>query len=280
MKQRAQNSSFTSGNVYTDGWYINPDSADTIWWNGMEYSESAFSASVFSGFVETYGEISDLLGYLNFTDNDVYYRKKKVSQSFIRLTFYTSPDPIEQKLLFHSTIFLDASTLYGKYIKQRMFMEENDLFNKKKNGEINLNAAVVFCSANTISGRVDTQMVVTNEYDRTKSSEGFNIYLFAEDANFNFNENGEKTIYMKVEFNHAGIGKTIPMILWPKVNNEYIPLSANNFISSLYIPIQITYFNDRYVYYIPDAKNYMESGNISLILFEPKLDFDPLEGEQ
>jgi hypothetical protein len=85
---------------------------------------------------------------------------------------------------------------------------------------------------------------------------------------------------MKVEFNHAGIGKTIPMILWPKVNNEYIPLSANNFISSLYIPIQITYFNDRYVYYIPDAKNYMENGNISLILFEPKLDFDPLEGEQ
>lgn len=298
MKQRAQNSSFTSGNVYTDGWYINPDSADTIWWNGMEYSESAFSDTVFSDFVNTSGEISDLLGCLNFTDNDVYYRKKKVSQSFLRLTFYNSTDPIEQKLLFHSTIFLDASTLYGKYIKQKMFMEENDLFNKKNNKDLNPNAAVVFCSADTVSARVDTKIVVTNEYDRTKSSEGFNVYLFAEDANFNFDENGEKTIYMKVEFNHAGNGKTIPMIMWPKFywnpnkENEngskggyehtdtYQPLTTNNFIESLYIPIKITYFKDRYVYYIPDAKNYMENGNISLILFEPKLDFDPLEGEQ
>lgn len=297
MKQRAQNSSFTSGNVYTDGWYINPDSADEIWWNGVPSGKTAFTQINFSEFIGNSGETSDLLGVLNFTDNDVYYRKKKVSQSFIRLTFYTSPDPIEQKILFHSTIFLDASTLYGKYIKQRMYMEENDLFNRKKNKDINLNAAVVFCSADTVSARVDTKIVVTNEYDRTKSSEGFNIYLFAEDINFQVNENGEKTIYMKVEFNHAGIGKTIPMILWPKFywdanlknddntkggyryTNEYQPLTMSNFMRALYIPIQITYFNDRYVYYIPDAKNYMEDGNISLVLFEPKLDFDPLEGQ-
>lgn len=297
IKQRKENSSFTSGNVYTDGWYINPDSADTIWWNGVPSGKSAFTQIDFSTFINNSGETSDLLGVLNFTDNDVYYRKKKVSQSFIRLTFYTSPDPIEQKILFHSTIFFDASTLYGKYIKQRMYMEENDLFNKKKNKDINLNAAVVFCSADTVSARVDTKIVVTNEYDRTKSSEGFNIYLFAEDINFQVNENGEKTIYMKVEFNHAGIGKTIPMILWPKFywdanlqnedntkggyryTDEYQPLTISNFMRALYIPIQITYFNDRYVYYIPDAKNYMEDGNISLVLFEPKLDFDPLEGQ-
>lgn len=298
LKQRKQNTSMTSGNVYTDGWFINPDSADTIWWNGMEYPKSNFSKSDFTHFIGASGETSDLLGVLNFTDNDVYYRKKKITQSFLRLTFYNSTDPIEQKLLFHSTIFLDASTLYGKYIKQKMFMEENDLFNKKNNKDLNPNAAVVFCSADTVSARVDTKIVVTNEYDRTKSSEGFNIYLFAEDANFNFDENGEKTIYMKVEFNHAGNGKTIPMIMWPKFywnpnkKNEngtkggyehtdtYQPLTTNNFIESLYIPIKITYFKDRYVYYIPDAKNYMENGNISLILFEPKLDFDPLEGEQ
>jgi hypothetical protein len=267
---RKRDTNLTSGNVYSDGWYINPDSGDTIWWNGMEYSESAFSNTVFSDFIGASGETSDLLGYLNFTDNDVYYRKKKVSQSFVRLTFYTSPDPVEQKLLYYSTIFIDATTLYGKYVKQLLYMEENGLFNPKKNMGVNLNAAAVLCSGGT---RIDTKMVITNEFDRTKSSEGFNLYLFAEDKNFNL-ENGEKTIYMKVEFNHAGNGKTIPMIMWPKdEGGNYVPLTIDNFIESLYIPIKLTYINDRYVYYIPDAyKN--ENGDISLVLFEPKVDYE------
>lgn len=268
---RKRNTPLTSGNVYSDGWYINPDSGDTIWWNGLNCSDSAFSETV-SNFINASGSVSDLLGYLNFVDNDVYYRKKKVSQSFVRLTFYTSKDPIEQKILFHSTIFLDGGGLYRKYIKQRMFMEENDLFNEKKYGKINRNVAVLLCSADTKSSIVDTKLVVTNEYDRTKSSEGFNLYLFAEDHNFNI-ENGRKTIYMKVEFNHAGNGKTIPMIMWPKdKNGKYIALTMNNFIENLYIPINLTYINDRFVYYIPNAfKN--ENGNIELVLFEPKIDY-------
>ena len=244
----------------------------------MDYTESAFSETKFLEFLENSGETSDLLGYLNFTDNDVFYRKKKVSQSFIRLSFFNSTDPIEQKLLYYSTIFLDGTNLYGKYIKQLMFMEENDLFNAKKNKEINLNAAVVFCSSSTVSARVDTQMVVTNEFDKTKSAEGFNLYLFAEDTTFGVDENGEKTIYMKVEFNHAGNGKTIPMIMWPKNGDTYVPLTVNNFIDSLYIPIKLTYIDGKYAYYIEDAYR-NEDGNISLVLFEPKLDFIENEGE-
>ena len=266
---RKRNTNLTSGNVYSDGWYINPDSGDTIWWNGLKSDSSTFPTAKFKNFMKESGLTSDLIGYLNFTDNDIFYKKKKVSQSFVRLSFYNSPDPIEQKLLYYSTIFIDATELYGKYVKQLMYMEENDLFNIKKNPEINLNAAVVFCSGGT---RLDTKMVITNEFDRTKSSEGFNLYLFAEDKNFNL-ENGEKTIYMKVEFNHAGNGKTLPMIMWPKVNGKYVPLTMNNFIENLYIPIKLTYINDRYAYYIPDAyKN--ENGNIDLVLFEPKIDYE------
>ena len=270
---RKRNTNLTSGNVYSDGWYINPDSGDTIWWNGLKSNSSTFPKDAFENFMEKSGLTSDLIGYLNFTDNDIFYKKKKVSQSFVRLSFYNSPDPIEQKLLYYSTIFIDAAELYGKYVKQLMYMEDNDLFNEKKNKDLNLNAAVVFYSGGT---RLDTKMVITNEFDRTKSSEGFNLYLFAEDKNFNL-ENGEKTIYMKVEFNHAGNGKTLPMIMWPKklINGkwEYVPLTTDNFIENLYIPIKLTYINDRYVYYIPDAyKN--ENGNIDLVLFEPKIDYE------
>jgi hypothetical protein len=273
-KLRLQNTPFSSGNVYYDEWYIHPESADTIWWNGVASGESAFTKINFSEFINESGETSDLLGYLNFTDNDVYYRKKKVSQSFVRLTFYNSKDPIEQKLLYYSTVFLDGTILYGKYVRQLLFNEDNDI----DTSDFNQNAVIVFCSANTVSARVDTQMVITNEYDRTKSAEGFNLYLFAEDATFGEDENSAKTIYMKVEFNHAGNGKTIPMIMWPKSGDTYVPLTINNFIENLYIPIKITYINDKYVYYIPNAyKN--ENGNISLVLFEPKLDFDEEEGK-
>lgn len=266
---RKRNTNLTSGNVYSDGWYINPDSGDTIWWNGLKSDSSTFPKKDFEDFMKESGLTSDLIGCLNFTDNDIFYKKKKVSQSFVRLSFYNSSDPIEQKLLYYSTIFVDATELYGKYVKQLMYMEDNGLFNEKKNKGLNLNAAVVFCSGGT---RLDTKMVITNEFDRTKSSEGFNLYLFAEDKNFNL-ENGEKTIYMKVEFNHAGNGKTLPMIMWPKVNGEYVPLTMDNFIENLYIPIKLTYINDRYVYYIPDAyKN--ENGNIDLVLFEPKIDYE------
>lgn len=264
------NTNITSGNVYADGWFIDENNNQITWWNGMNYSESAFSASEFDEFIKDSGTTSDLIGYLNFTDDDIFYRKKKVSQSFLRFSFYNSPDPIEQKLLFYSTSFLDSTTLYGKYLKQMMYMNDNDLFNEKNNEGINLNAAVVFCSANTDS-RVDTKIVLTNEYDTTKSSEGFNIYLFSEDRNLNL-KNGEKTIYMKVEFNHAGNGKTIPMIMWPKdENGAYTALTVDNFIENLYIPIKLIYIDGKYVYYIPGAEN-NDNGNIDLILFEPKLD--------
>ena len=200
----------------------------------------------------------------------------------MRLLFYTSTDPLEQKLLYYSTVFLDGGDLYGKYVKQLLFMEENGLMASATN----LNAAVVFCSANTVSGRVDTKINITNEFDRTKSAEGFNIYLFKEDKNLNL-ENGEKTIYMKVEFNHAGNGKTTPMILWPRAvdsdgnpTEQYSALTVDNFIENLYIPVKLTYIDDRYVYYLPTAENGSD-GVISLVLFEPKLDYgeESTEGE-
>lgn len=268
---RNNNTPLTSGNVYTDGWFINQDEETITWWNGFNYSGETFSKEYFEEYINNSGTTSDLIGYLNFTDKDIFYRKKKVSQSFLRFSYYTSTDPVEQKLLYYSTTFLDSTTLYSKYLNQMLYMEENNLFDTKFNKDINLNAAVVFCSADTASARVDTKIVLTNEYNKLKSSEGFNLYLFSDDKNSRI-ENAEKTIYMKVEFNHAGNGKTIPLIMWPKdENGDYTSLTVENFIENLYIPVKLVYLNGRYVYYIPNAIN--NNGNIELVLFEPKLDY-------
>lgn len=264
--KRGENTTFTSGNVYYDKWYVNPDEDEITWWNGFNYNASTFSANDFKKFYNNSGATSDLIGYLNFTDNDVYFRKKKVSQTFIRLLFYNSMDPVEQKLLYYSTVFLDGGILYGKYLKQ---------LNDSNSGKLSLNNKNENCKVVLTrdgDNPVDTRLVITNEFDRTKSAEGFNLYLFAEDHNL-IDENGEKTIYMRVEFNHAGNGKTIPMIMWPKRNNVFVPLTTENFIESLYIPVKISYINGRYVYYIPTANT--NDGNIELILFEPKLDMLP-----
>ena len=268
--KRGENTTFTSGNVYYDKWYVNPDEDEITWWNGFNYNASTFSANDFKKFYNNSGATSDLIGYLNFTDNDVYFRKKKVSQTFIRLLFYNSMDPVEQKLLYYSTVFLDSGILYGKYLKQ---------LNDSNSGKLSLNNKNENCKVvltRNGDNPVDTRLVITNEFDRTKSAEGFNLYLFAEDHNL-IDENGEKTIYMRVEFNHAGNGKTIPMIMWPKRNDNgvdvFVPLTTENFIESLYIPVKISYLNDRYVYYIPTANT--NDGNIELILFEPKLDMLP-----
>lgn len=55
---------------------------------------------------------SDLIGLLNFTDDDVRYRKKKIGKSFLRLSFYSTTNPQTQVLLSTSTIFMDENKLF------------------------------------------------------------------------------------------------------------------------------------------------------------------------
>ena len=59
------------------------------------------------------------------------------------------------------------------------------------------------------SHRISSRLEVDNRYVTDTSSEGFYAYIFREYA-----ENlHPKPIYMKIEFNHAGIGKMIPFLI-------------------------------------------------------------------
>lgn len=226
-----------NGNIiFKDGWYI--DDEDSGWFES--------------------GICSDLVGYLDFTDNDIFYQKSKVKKSFLRLSFYDSNDPLTQSLLYYSTIFLDSGELYGKYVRQKDAID---------NFEINWDYAVGLCPSNEISARVDTQLVITNEYDRTKSAEGFNIYLFAEDMNVN----SSSTIYMKAEFNHAGNGKTLPLVLIKTDEELKNGILLDDYLSRLYIKINLDYINNNYHYYFDEDDISMDSNNIILTLYEPKL---------
>ena len=241
----------------SDNW----TSSDIKGWNQYKLQENNDSLKYKSN-KESEG---DLLHYLNFTDEDVYYRKEKIKKTFLRLSFYNSNSPFNNMLLFYSTIFLDSEDLYRKYI----IAVNSDLSKTEtpiiKNKDSNL----------TLS------FSVNDRYNREKSSEGFYLYLFPDNID---NDEG-RTIYMKAEFNHAGNGKTIPLI-YPCKNNKILKfgdkefptsfIDANNgdlqeYYKQSYIPITIKHDknNGEYVYYFNLVKN---NGNgLILNLYEPKI---------
>lgn len=238
---------------FKDGWYIDPDNESKTGWFENEEKES------------------DLLGYLGFDDNDIFYQKSKISKSFIRLSYYNNPDPLNQSLLNYSTVFFNSGEIYGKYLRQKEFVESLPS-DEKWNHAVGLYPKGI---------RVDSKLLITNEFDKSKCAEGFNVYLFAEDAPLGDEEvpdngiledgkNYEKPIYLKVEFNHAKTGKTIPLI----TNGEESGISVDKYLDSLYIKLWIGYNIEQGIYYyrIPQSEHIKREGTkIILTLFEPKL---------
>jgi hypothetical protein len=143
------------------------------------------------------------------------------------------------------------------------------------------------------SRRVSSKFVITNKYATDTSSEGFYLYIFRE-----YSENlHPKPIYMRVEFNHAGIGRTIPFIVpmkWTSAttesDNEVYPVSALTLsgddldelkdgypltyvYAQTYIPLYAVYdfINKRYVYVFDDRYVTKDGDNVILNLFELKV---------
>lgn len=284
----------TSGK--TDNWFV----TDFYPYKGM-----------FSGNTETdkknantLQETSDIMGLLYFTNDDIFYQKQKVGKSFVRLTFYDTPDPNTQSLLCNSCVFFDYHSMFKTYmdnsqkginkfcIAEEVDTEKNNIRVKK----ISVKTEVVGKKTNnpTIdeAHRISSRLTVKNKYETTTSSEGFYLYIFRE-----YSENlRPKPIYMKVEFNHAGIGRTIPFTIPMKWTNpdgdnienperplmlsattdveemkEGIPLSRVR--TQLYIPLYAVYDfkNKEYAYVFDERYVDVKDGVVNLNLFELKV---------
>lgn len=244
---------------------------------------------------------SDLLFFLGFNDDDVYNRKKKLSKSFVRLSFYDSPDIATQNLLYYSTINIDAGKLFEKYLKSltKPLSVTDLLMNGRNeigvypsltpyNGNISVSTeramrkfilnthknVIVFNENERLSSRISTY----NRNNPLGSSSGFYLYLYKEFSN-NLHP---RRIYMKVEFNHAGMGQTVPFMLLrdnkgkiikkiDEITNEiksgYSIVEAHN---NMFIPINIIYNEKlkKYIYYFEDEE--LNNKNVNLNLFEIK----------
>lgn len=193
----------------------------------------------------------DLLTYLGFENSDVRYQKNKLSRSFIRIMFYDSMNPGNQNLLYYSTIFVDSGKLFGKYINHiedtpynSVVYETNEETEietinaeKSQTGLVGIRVDreptgdllkdeddVAFDNIDQVEElRLSCQFTVQDKFQSKASSDGFYLYLWKD------NESGviPSDIYMKVEFNHAGFGRTIPFMMpfWDK--NKYEKMDDN-----------------------------------------------------
>ena len=294
-----------------DGWVVNDEGL----WNGMNehglldevYDNEGLKFFSYAGDGIDKGRQSDLLCYLGFNDSDVKYQKSKLKKSFIRLSFYDSPNRANQNLLSYSTIYLDSGVLFSKMMKgagwKNLYVKSGSDSNMRyDNAKVNTEPCFEYDEFTNMTiedienYRLSSQITVCDRFSQS-CSEGFYLYLWAD------NDNGSipSDIYMRVDFNHAGYGRVVPMTM------PYLDNSSSNGIYTMeeiasiwcadsdehgwgiranekfsYIRFKYTYdsVSKRYVYYLDPDTYGLSSYNdgtpneLELNLYEPKIRFE------
>ena len=219
-------------------WLAGPES----YWNGVkrdDKGEVVMPLSIDETFNPIYNKAnslykgvsgqSDLLYYLGFGVNDIRYQKNKLKKSFVRLMFYDSMNPADQNMLAYATVFIDSGRAFMTYVKN---INRTDYRTKDKSGltgarpdreptgkdKDGKTVKPEISVDNVEDYRISSQFVIKGREHSDACSEGFYLYLWRD----NFLGSYPQDIYMKVEFNHAGYGRTIPFMLpyWDKVKDK------------------------------------------------------------
>ena len=214
------NNSF--GDVYTikfnlhfrehrgDDWLVENES----FWNCIEQSDGrAKIINTTQNKQMTTDNRSDLLSFLGFTNEDVRFQKNKLKKSFLRLMYFDSTNPANQNMIGYSTIFFDTGDMFAKYIKyneEKNYVAVN--MNENQYGVYNISEGKTGIRVNRESfnekTRLSSQFVVKSKNTSKASSEGFYLYIWKDNST-----PLPQDLYMKVEFNHAGYGRTIPFMM-------------------------------------------------------------------
>lgn len=250
-----------------DGW----KTSDSQLWNGISLQNGVLRYDT-KGIDDSY---ADTLDYLGFTENDIKFSKNKLKKSFIRMTYYPTKNMTQKVALAFSTVFIDSGEMYCKYNK--ISGKQMTTFDEKRLDK---------------DLRISASFKILNNRQNNKSSEGFYLYFY---PNIFEGENLQTTIYMKVEFNHAGYGKTVPMMLPRSKNgnvlktqdkefplnftpvvyddngNEGVDFDFEGYQNAILIPIELGYDSQlgKYIYTFPFATP--KNGCVELNLFEPKI---------
>lgn len=202
----------------------------------------------------------NLLDNYDFTSEDIYYQRKCVSETFLKISFYDTMSRGTQKLLYTARLQLDKNRLWKEYVEN------------KNTG---------------IGVKINFYFVCTNKYDYSNKTEGFYLYLFP--SNVKELKDGA-AIYARFELCHAKYGKTV-LLTQPVYPNKEIPVSQysgktytkevsgrtftdmEELNEDIYVKIRLKYDEDnfRYVWFFDGAHNESDAKNLIINLYEPKI---------
>ena len=247
-------------------------------WNFVEYGSPPSGENYYS--FENRSNQADLLCYLGFSNNDVKYQKNKLKKSFLRLSFYDSDNPGSQSLLAYYTVFIDGGRLYARYMNSAVSpiyknLDGDVLVGAKVNREVceemlgEMLGMQVAPDDDTIEEyRLSSRITVEDPALSEVSSEGFNVHLWADEDNGVIP--GE--IYMKAEFNHAGYGRSIPMMAPFKYGNGERGFKTNSEIAADWTDLPTQYGMGKYkrFSYIKFKRKYDKGLNKHIYYLDPE----------
>ena len=237
---------------------------------------------------------ADLLGHLGFTDEDIFYQSDALKKSFLRLSFYDTPNRETQKLLFYSTVYFDTNELYKKYCNILAYYTGKET---KKSKQYVYDANDVLVTSGYV---LDATLSCTDKFNEDSSADGFYLHLFEKMVS----GYSASMIYMKAEFNNAKYGKTVPLTMpsWANSNGPIPPVGNNaksfpmdyfytysgeteddtiktqtvnmgKLLNDMYIKVMIKFdrWTNRFVWFIPRNNNGENKQEFTFELFEPRV---------
>ena len=278
------------GKDFVNGINVNVESSDfddnytKTSWNIKDYYEDFR----FDG-EQKYYQPSDLLGFFDFSDDDIFYQKSKVQKTFLRLSFFDTKDPQTQSLLGTSSVFFDSRSFFGKFTDKMTNPSDVKYINPKTwKGS----SSLISCNREAVSkdGRKETildddlrmsaTLSITNKIATDRSAEGFYNYIFREYSD----KLHERRIYLRIQLNHAGHGEVIDLFQPMIKENGRMRLATYNEIDKnglnltelydmLFIPVNVKYDekNKKYCWYLPEEIVKHEENKIKFNLYEIKV---------
>lgn len=166
-------------------------------------------------------QYTTVYGGIGFEYNDVKFRKKSFSNSFLRLSFFDSDDPMTQNLVGVTTLFSKLRTI--------------DLLTNSSSSIAGLPKPI-----NDIAINFTVENPLIN---KRGFSEGFHLYYYSDSLNI-----GEsKYLYMRANFNNAKTGKFVNLMV------KDTPQSVDKIVHELYTRIIITRKSTGYYYKFDDS---------------------------
>jgi hypothetical protein len=161
-------------------------------------------------------QYTTVYGGVGYQYDDVKFRKNSFTNSFVRLSFFDSDDPMNQNLVSVTTLFSKLRTI-----------------------DLQTNQTSTIAGLPKPINDIPINFTVENPIINKRGfAEGFHLYYYKDSLNIN----ETKYLYMKANFNNAKTGKSINLMV------KDSPQDVQNLVHELYTRIIITRTSTGYYY--------------------------------